>query len=310
MTLELAAAGVMLIGLVLYALSAGADFGGGVWDLLARGPTADAQRAQIERAIAPIWEANHVWLIFVIVVLFTAFPPAYARLGTELHIPATILLLGIVLRGSAFVFRQYGAVGGRRWGLVFALASIVSSVALGDILGAMTAGPAWWRPFPLAVGAFALVTFAYLAAVYLTVEATGEVREAFRRRAYASGAAVLVLAGACAALAPRGFDDRLLTSWWTIPLLAATGAAALAVVLLLRRGRERLARRAAIVQVTLILLGWALAQHPLLFAPDLTIENAAAPRATLEVMAPILIGGSALLFPSLWYLLRVFKSTR
>jgi len=310
-TLELAAAGVMLVGLVLYALSAGADFGGGVWDLLARGRSAEAQRKVIEGAIAPIWEANHVWLIFVIVVLFTAFPTAYARLGTELHIPATILLLGIVMRGSAFVFRQYGAVGGRRWGLVFALASILCSVALGDILGAMTAGPAWWRPFPVAVGGFALVTFAYLAAVYLCLESEGEVRGAFRRRAVGAGIAVVVAAGVCAALARTdapAFAERLLDAWWSLPLLAVTFALAAGAAVALRRARYRVARVLAIAEVSLILLGWALAQHPFLFAPDLTIAAAAAPRATLEALAPILLGGSVLLFPSLWYLLRIFKA--
>src|SRR5690606_28148857 len=108
MTYELAAAGVMLAALIVYAVTGGADFGGGVWDLLARGPRAAAQRQIIDRALAPVWEANHVWLIFVLVVMFTAFPPAYARIGIELHVPLTILLFGIVLRGSAFVFRHYG----------------------------------------------------------------------------------------------------------------------------------------------------------------------------------------------------------
>jgi len=313
MTIELAAAGVMLIGLILYALSAGADFGGGVWDLLARGPHAAAQRRTIERAIAPIWEANHVWLIFVVVVLFTAFPPVFARFGTELHIPATVLLLGIVLRGSAFVFRQYGAVGGRRWGLVFAIASVVSAVALGDILGAMTAGPAWWRPFPVAVGALALAIFAYLAAVYLAVEAEGPVRDAFRRRALGSAAAVAVAALACEELAwddAPGFAARLVHSAWSVPVVTLTALVAIGAAVMLHRGRLRLARALAVAEVTLLLVGWALAQHPYLFAPDLTITSAAAPPATLRALAPILLGGSALLFPSLWWLLRVFKASR
>src|SRR5687768_10037530 len=99
---DVALAAVLLAALVLYALSGGADFGGGVWDLLARGPRAAAQREQIAHAIGPIWEANHVWLILVVVVLFAAFPPAFAAIATVLHVPLTLMLIGIVLRGSAF----------------------------------------------------------------------------------------------------------------------------------------------------------------------------------------------------------------
>src|SRR5581483_1598761 len=119
-------AAVMLAALVLYALLAGADFGGGVWDLLAFGPRAKQQRALIEHALAPVWEANHVWLILIVVLLFTAFPAAFAALMTGLHTPLMLMLLGIVLRGSAFVFRQYGAGSERAslmWGRVFAVAS-------------------------------------------------------------------------------------------------------------------------------------------------------------------------------------------
>src|SRR5712671_2575179 len=105
--LETLIAAVMLASLILYALMGGADYGGGMWDLLASGPRAPHQRHAIVEAMAPIWEANHVWLILVIVLLFTAFPSAYAAATTALHIPLTLMLLGIVARGSAFVFRQY-----------------------------------------------------------------------------------------------------------------------------------------------------------------------------------------------------------
>ena len=129
--------------LILYVLTGGADFGGGVWDLLARGPRATAQRALIDRAIAPVWEANHVWLILVVVLLFGAFPPAFSALATGLHLPLTALLVGIVFRGSAFVFRKYGGGGraaSRRWGVVFAVASLVTPICLGVTIGAVTAG--------------------------------------------------------------------------------------------------------------------------------------------------------------------------
>jgi cytochrome d ubiquinol oxidase subunit II len=136
-------AGIMVVGLNAYVLTGGADFGGGVWDLLARGPRRDAQRSLITHAIGPIWEANHVWLILVVVILFTAFPVAFATLGIVLHIPLSLMLAGIVLRGSSFVFRSYGArddASQRRWGRVFAIASLVTPLLLGVIVGAITSG--------------------------------------------------------------------------------------------------------------------------------------------------------------------------
>src|SRR5512132_2447517 len=124
-------AGCILGSLVLYALFGGADFGGGVWDLLASGPRRAEQRALIERAIGPIWEANHVWLILVVVLLFAAFPPAFAAISIALHVPLTLFLVGVVFRGSAFTFRAYDDRGDhrqKRWGLLFSLASVASPI--------------------------------------------------------------------------------------------------------------------------------------------------------------------------------------
>jgi len=138
-SLELLLGGVMLVSLTFYALLAGADYGGGVWDLLASGPRAKRQRELIAKAIAPIWEANHVWLILVVVVLFTAFPPAYALISTSLHVALLLLLLGIVLRGSAFVFRSNDTTHSdehARWGRVFATASLCTPILLGAVVGA------------------------------------------------------------------------------------------------------------------------------------------------------------------------------
>ena len=175
----------MIASLVLYALLGGADYGGGVWDLFAFGSRARGQRKLIAEAISPVWEANHVWLILVIVILFTAFPPAFAAIATALHIPITLLLIGIVLRGTAFTFRTYDIQRDdvqRRWSLVFSTASIITPILLGTILGAIASGTitvedgavtsgffnSWLAPFPIAVGFFALALFAFLAAVYLT----------------------------------------------------------------------------------------------------------------------------------------------
>jgi len=135
--------GALLVALTVYVLTGGADYGGGVWDLLASGPRAAAQRELIERAIGPIWEADHVWLILVVVILFDAFPPAFAAIMTAMHIPLTLMLVGIVLRGSAFSFRSYG--GGRertqiRWERMFSIASLVTPMLLGVIIGAIASG--------------------------------------------------------------------------------------------------------------------------------------------------------------------------
>jgi cytochrome d ubiquinol oxidase subunit II len=320
-------AGAVLASLVFYALSGGADFGGGIWDLLASGPRKGEQRALVEHAIGPIWEANHVWLILVVVVLFTAFPAAFAAVSTTLFVPLTLLLVGIVLRGAAFTFRSHGdprdAVQAR-WGLLFSGSSALAPLLLGTCVGAIASGRlrvspdgmphsppgAWLAPFPAAVGTFACALFAFLAAVYLTVEARGALQEDFRRRALGAGAAVFLAATACALLswkeAPLVFAG-LTSRGWSLPLQVATGAAATGAFAALLRRRYRLARLAAAAQVALIVLGWGASQHPYLVVPDLTIDGASAPRATQVPLLWALGIGAATLIPSLWFLFRVFK---
>ena len=330
-SLELLLAGVLMVSLNLYALGAGADFGGGVWDMLASGRRERAQRDTIAHAIGPIWEANHVWLILVIVVLFVAFPEAFAALATALHIPLTLMLVGIVLRGSAFAFRSYGGdddATQRRWGRIFAMASIVTPVMLGVCAGAVASGAIrvrdgrvitgfvrpWLAPFPFAIGFLTLALFAFLASVYLTLE-TGdrELRDDFRRRALLAAVAVgamalvsFVLSGTGAPSIRRG----LAREWWSIPFHAVTGLAAIGAIAALWLRRFRLARVLAMAQVTLILWGWGLAQFPYLVEPDLTFESAAAPDSVLRPMTVALAAGVVLLGPSLAYLYRVFKAPR
>jgi cytochrome d ubiquinol oxidase subunit II len=332
-TLENVVAATIVVALTGYALLGGADFGGGVWDLLASGPRREKQRELVTEAIGPIWEANHVWLIVVIVLLFTCFPPAFALLTTVLHIPLSLLLIGIVLRGSAFTFRTYDvSPGGRqeRWGRIFAIASLITPILLGVSLGAIAAGGVraptagtftdvfirpWLAPFPLAVGLLALALFSFLAAVFLTVEAEGdaELQEDFRRRALGAAAAVFVTAfGALLVahpLAPR-LGEELTFSAWALPLHVATGVAALTAIGALVTRRFRLARLAAGAQVMLILWGWALAQFPYLAPPSLTISAAAAPPRTLAITLTILGVGALVLIPSLLYLFRIFKGRR
>lgn len=318
----------MVVALLLYALMGGADFGGGMWDLFARGPRAERQRKAISRALAPIWEANHVWLILVIVLLFTGFPNAFAVMMTALHIPITLILLGIVVRGSAFVFRKFDEREGprrRRWGILFGLSCVFTPFAEGITVGALATGDirfvdgrvttgffaGWLTPFAVACGVFAIVLFAFLAATYLTVdrEAEPDVREDFRRRALGAGTALVPIALVAFALSRSGAPELFLgmTRWWAPFLLGATALFGAAALAFLWRRRFALARIAAIGEVTLILAGWSLAQYPKLVTPDITFANSAAPDVTLRLLLIALVVGGLFLFPSLFFLFRLFK---
>lgn len=330
MSPEVAVAGVMLAALVVYALLGGADYGGGVWDLLASGPRARAQRELVEHAIGPVWEANHVWLILVLVLLFAGFPVAFAAISTALHIPLTLMLIGIVLRGSAFVFRSYGSAGdedARRWGRVFAISSTATPVVLGVVIGAITTGrirvedgrvttgfvEPWLGLFPLSVGLFTLAMFTFLAAVYLTVESEdGALREDFRRRALGAAVGVGVMALGVFLLsgaAAPALREGLSTGPRAIVLHGLTGASAVTAIWALWVRRFRVARMAAAAQVALVIVGWGAALYPELVPPDVTIANAAAPRATLVLVLWALGAGALVLLPSLVYLFRVFKTS-
>ena len=325
----LVAAGVV-VSLAAYLVMAGADFGGGVWDLFATGSRRRRQRALIADAIGPIWEANHVWLILAVVLLFVCFPVAFARLSVALHIPLTLMLVGIVLRGSAFTFRTYDTQRDnvqRRWGLVFSWASLLTPILLGVSAGTIAAGavPAaphdsflatyvwpWLQPFPIAIGALALSLCAYLAAVYLTVETDDrELQDDFRARAFVAGIGVFLAAMVALVLARRHVPliwDGLTRSPWALSYQVIVATLALLTFAALWQRRFRLARVAAPVQAILILGGWALCQYPYLIPPDLTISAAAAPEATLTLVLAALAVGFVVLVPSLIYLFKVFKS--
>lgn len=329
-------AGLMVVALNAYALTGGADFGGGVWDLLASGSTRAAQREQIATSLAPVWEANHVWLIVVVVVMFTAFPLAFQQIMIVLHIPLSIMLIGIVLRGSAFVFRAYGArteSGRARWGTTFAIASVVTPIVLGVVVGALATGDvgaaasrvasgaftfrevfvaSWLGLFPMAVGLFALALFAFLAGVYLAYGAQdAELRDVFRRRALGSAIAVFVLAAA-ALIASHTEAPRIARgvagSPWALPLHVLTAIAAIGAIVALVRRSYGLARVAAAAQVTFILWGWVLSQYPYIVPDTATIRDSAAPRPTLVLLFMGLCAGTLILAPALRYLFRLFAT--
>ncbi len=324
-----------LLGLMAYAVFGGADFGGGVWDLFARGPRREDQRRAITRAMGPVWEANHVWLIFVLVVLFTCFPRGYGAISIALFVPFHLALLGIMLRGASFVFRGYARTESARtgplasrsdvtWGVVFGVASLISPFLLGASFGVVTAGavmptgesahvgflPHWLKPYSIGCGLLAISTCAYLAAVYLTVETDGELRNDFRRRAIIAGTTTAALAGVVLVLAwfqARWFIDQFFRPmvWPVITVgLILFGLSAWAVF----ARWYRLSRIFAAGQVIVLLLGWALAQYPYFAYPSLTFEDSAGPRQTIAFMLATLPVGAILLVPSLILLIRVFKS--
>lgn len=329
--LEEIVAGFMVVSLILYALMGGADFGGGFWDLLAKGPRADRQRHAIAEAIAPIWEANHVWLILVIVLLFTGFPGGFAALMTALNIPVTLMLLGIVLRGSAFIFRKYDRhvePVQHRWSLLFGASSFFTPVVQGMILGALATGQihatdgrlttgyfaGWLSPFAIACGVFGLSLFAFLAATYLTVDTEKEpdLQNDFRFRALGAGFLLIPIAAVVFLTSKSGAPGMYegLTRWWAPLLLGVTACFASGALAALWLRRYRWARLAAIGEVTFILGGWSLAQYPHLIMPNLTVLNSAAPPETLRLLIIALCLGAVLLLPSLFFLFRIFKGSQ
>lgn len=328
---NLAAVGALL-GLIAYAVLGGADFGGGVWDFFASGPRKRQQRIAVQQAMGPVWEANHVWLIFVLVILFTCFPRGYAALAVVLFVPFHLALLGIMLRGGAFVFRSYqsrqeeAVAEPSAWGVVFGVASLITPFLLGASFGVLTKGGirlagtaldeveaspwVWLTPYCVANGALAVATCAFLAAVYLTNETRDGLRDDFRQRAIVAGTATAVLATLVLVLAAYEapwFLQRL-TEWRALPLLTAGLACFAGSAWSVFTRRYRLSRAFAVAEIVLLLLGWGWAQYPYLVHPDMPLTQVAAPTATLQFMVLSLPVGMALLVPSLWLLFRVFKA--
>ena len=324
---------ILLLSLTVYGLTGGADFGGGVWDLLARGRSARAQRDLIARTLGPIWEANHVWLILVVVLLFVCFPLAFSAFMTALHIPIALMLVGITLRGAAFVFRAYGRDSEkdfRVWSRVFAISSTVTPFFLGVTLGAAISGrigvdidtgvidtdfvSAWLAPFPLALGVMVTVLFAFLAAVYLTHETRDEVlQSAFGTRAIAASltlAATAVVAG----LLSRDGAPHLWAALTAGPpawlFQGCIALVALGVMVTLRARRYLVARLLAGLQTVLLTMGWGLAQGDQLIVGQLTIHEAAAPDSVLRPVTIALLAGMVVLVPSFVYLYRVFAGSK
>jgi cytochrome bd ubiquinol oxidase subunit II len=327
MTLPEVLLAVTWIGVTAYALLGGADFGAGFWDLIAGGATGGAgRRGLIEHSIGPVWEANHVWLIFALVMLWTGFPTAFAAIMSTLYIPLTAVAFGVILRGAAFAFRK--AVQElwlkRIFGACFAASSVITPFFLGTVAGAVATGrvppgtargdpiTSWVNPTSLLGGVLAVGVCAYLAAVYLTNDArrTGDqdLTEWFRRRAVAAGVVVGLVAlggiGVLAADAPRLFEGL---TGRALPLVVASALFGAASLILLVRRRLVAVRVTAALAVVAIIWGWAAAQYPYLLDPGLTIAQAASSRAVMQAVLISLAVGSLLLIPSLALLFILFQ---
>jgi cytochrome bd ubiquinol oxidase subunit II len=327
---ELAAA-FTLVGVTAYVVLGGADFGAGFWDLTAGGAERGAPvRAMIKRSMSPVWEANHVWLIFVLVMLWTAFPEAFGSITSTLAIPIFLAGLGIVLRGGAFALKGHAATiaEARALGATFAFSSVLVPFFLGTAAGAIAAGEvpvgnatgdewsSWTGTTQIFVGLLAVVTGTHLAAVFLGADSERAGRpdlvEAFRRRALGSGvvAGALAIAGLVVVNSdvPDLYDG--LTSGAGLACVIVSGLAGLATLALEWNGRFEIARYTAAAAVGAIVAGWALAQEPYLLPPDLTLEQAAAPDETLVALVIAAGLGMALLIPALVWLFRLAMSGR
>jgi len=313
-----AAAAILWVGATFYALFGGADFGGGFWDLIAGdAEKGERPRALIQRSLTPVWEANHVWLIFILVVLWTAFPPAFSAVMTTLYVPLTLAAFGIVLRGCGFAFGKSveGLRARRAAGAAFALSSVLTPFFMGAVVGAIAAGnvPAagngdafssWIEPLPLLTGAMFVATGAYLSAVFLVGDARrageGELERYFVRRALAAAAVAGVAAGFGLVelhAEARYVFDRLVDQG--LPLVVLSALCGLGLLATLLRGARRPLRPLAAGAVVAVIWGWGVAQFPYLLPSSLTIGEAAAPDPTLDVVFVVFGVAAVLVLPSL-----------
>lgn len=330
---ELIIALVIASSLTLYAVLGGADFGAGVWEFNTALQATAKERNLIYRAVGPVWEANHVWLIFVLVAMHTAFPAAFAGLCRALWLPLFLAVVGIVYRGVGFAYRSYAAGAVRQqelWGAVFALASTAAPFFLGACVGAIASGKllvtpdgdyhgdyltGWITPFSIFTAFFAVVACSYLAAVYLTREAQqaddAELVALWRGRALASGAwmGILAVSGLVfvAVDVPSLWEGFCKQAW---PLVGLSAIGGLFSLWSLWRGRFTGSVVGAVGAVAAVVWGWVVGQFPMLIPPAVTIATSKAPETVLWAMTWVIAAGAVLLIPSLAYLFYLFKGKR
>ncbi len=316
---------ILLTVLAIYAIFAGADFGGGLWDLLAGGDDRGrAPRRLIDETITPVWEANHVWLIFALVIFWSAFPVAFAAVMTVAALPLWLAALGIVLRGSGFAFRKevQGLRSERLLGAIFAFSSLLTPFFMGTVVGAIAAGrislgeqhstlAAWTSPTSLLIGALFVAVCGYTAAIFLIGEASS--RDDRRQERYFRRRAVLasVLAGALslATLAELYHSNHALYHGLTgraLPLLVLGAACGLVVLALLALGHTTGLRALSALGVAAVVWGWGVGQYPALLPKTaLTLANGSAPHATLVVLVGVFAAAVLLVGPGFLLLFRL-----
>lgn len=325
MTLPEAAAIIMWIGITLYAVLAGADFGAGLWDLLAGGSRRGARpRALIDMAIGPVWEVNHVWLVFCLVMLWTAFPTVFSSIMLTLYIPLGLAAIGIVLRGSGFAYRHVTTsfAARRAFGAVFAISSIITPFFLGAVLGAIAGGrvplggavgdpiSSWWNVPGVFAGILAVVACGYLAAVYLVTDARRHNDDTlvayFRVRAIVAGlvAGVVAIGGLVVARddIPELFDGL---TGKAAPLVALSAVCGVATVVLLWTSTVRRTRELAVVAVASIVWAWGLAQQPWMLPGQVTVADAASSPPTLWAIIVAVGLAGVVIIPALALLWRL-----
>lgn len=329
MTLELAVAAALFAGVVAYAVFGGADFGAGFFDATAGGDVRGAEvRTLIDHSIGPVWEANHVWLIYVLVMWWTGFPETFAATMTTLAVPLMLALLGIVLRGASFAFRKYAATLGqaRLFGVMFAGSSLITPFFLGAVVGAIASGrvPAagggdlfdsWLTPTSMLGGVIAVGTCAFLAGTFLVADAQRAGRttlaEQLRRRTLGVGVVTgAVVLGTLVSLrhdAPTLFDGL---SSRALPLIVVSASAGAATLWLLWRRSFSLARLTAVAAVAAVVLGWGTGQYPWLLVDQVRIEDAAGAPATLAGLLVAVALAAVLVVPALGYLFWLTQTDR
>jgi cytochrome d ubiquinol oxidase subunit II len=312
-------AAILFFGVTAYAIFGGADFGAGFWDLVAGGAErGERPRALVDHSIGPVWEANHVWLIFCLVVLWTAFSEAFASIMLTLFVPLTLAALGIVLRGSSFAFRKsvFRTRDRRNFGAAFALSSVLVPYCMGAVAGAIASGrvpsggragdpwDSWINPSSILGGVLAVAVVAYLAAVYLVWDARriedARMVEYFRRRAVAS--AIVAGAVAFAGIFVLRADSRYVFDGLTaraLPLVIASALCGIGSLVLLLRRTYRGARVLAIGAVTTVIVAWGVAQWPYLLPTSLKVADGAAPDGTLQAVVAVFLIAAVVILPSL-----------
>jgi cytochrome d ubiquinol oxidase subunit II len=326
-SIEVAVAAAMFAGVVAYAVLGGADFGSGFFDLTAGSSRRGAElRTLVDHSIGPVWEANHVWLIYVLVIWWTGFPESFAATMTTLALPLLLALLGIVLRGASFAFRKYSATLGqaRLFGVIFAASSILAPFFLGTVAGAIASGrvPAegvgdrwssWLNPTSIFGGLIAVGTCAFLAGVFLAADAarSDQARLAEDLRIRALGVGVVTGVIVYVALAPIMEDAPTLSEGLTgraAPLVVLSALAGASTLWLLWRRRYAVARWPAVVAVAAVVSGWGIAQYPWLLVDEVTIVDAAGATATLQALLVAVGLAVVIVVPPLAYLFRLTQS--